>query len=108
MDLQIIHEIFKIGLWWEIVPHNSQSENYDTSCLTDILDRQKFSKEVIKKSIENFKSEIEELVLEADELKTDTFDLNLKIAKLIADDLAKNRLQRNGLLDNKTYTICLD
>lgn len=107
MDLQIIHKIFKIGLW-EIVPQNYQSENYNNSYFTEFLNKQKFSKETIKKSIENFKSEIEEIVLEASELKMDAFDLNLKIARLIADDLAKNRLERNELLDNKTFTICLD
>lgn len=62
MDLQIIHKIFKMGLWG-IVCHNFQSENYDTSCFTDFLNKQKFSKETIKKSIKNFKSEIEEMVL---------------------------------------------
>lgn len=107
MDLQILHKIFRIGLW-EIVSQNDQSENYDNSCFTHILNKQKFSKETVKKSTENFKSEIEELVLEASELKMDAFDLNLKIARLIADDLAKNRLERNELLDNKTFTICLD
>lgn len=107
MDLQILHKIFRIGLWG-MISYDSQSENYDNSCFTHILNKQKFSKETIKESTEKFKSEIEELVLEANELKTDAFDLNLKIARLIADDLAKNRLERNELLDNKTFTICLD
>lgn len=107
MDLQILHKIFRIGLWG-MISYDSQSEYYNDSYFTDFLNKQKFSKETIKKSTEKFKSEIEELVLEANELKTDAFDLNLKIARLIADDLAKNRLERNELLDNKTFTICLD
>lgn len=107
MDLQILHKIFRIGLWG-MISYDSQSEYYNDSYFTDFLNKQKFSKETIKKSTENFKSEIEELVLEASELKMDAFDLNLKIASLIADDLAKNRLERNELLDNKTFTICLD